>query len=335
MDEILLYKTPNNDIRLEVFIKDETIWLTQKQIADLFGVKVPAISKHIKNIYESGELDEKVVVSKMEITTPHGAMEGKQQKKDVNFYNLDMIISIGYRVNSKQATQFRIWATSVLKEYIIKGFTMDDERLKNPDNPFGKDYFDEQLARIRDIRSSERRFYQKITDIYAQCSADYDPDSQMTKEFYATVQNKMHYAITGQTAAEIVHTRANSQKPNMGLTNWKNSPKGKIRKADVTIAKNYLNEDELDAYNRIVEMYLNFAQMQAKNKKIMYQKDWIDKLNAFLTLNDREILQDSGKVSAQIAKKLAETEFEKYKEQENDKYISDFDKFVERVEKKQ
>jgi len=334
MSEMLLYKTPNNDIRLEVFIRDETIWLTQKQIADLFGVKVPAISKHIKNIYESGELDEKVVVSKMEITTPHGAMEGKQQKKDVNFYNLDMIISIGYRVNSKQATQFRIWATSVLKEYIIKGFAMDDERLKNPDNPFGKDYFDEQLARIRDIRSSERRFYQKITDIYAQCSADYDPDSQMTKEFYATVQNKMHYAITGQTAAEIVHTRADSQKPNMGLTNWKNSPKGKIRKADVTIAKNYLNEDELDAYNRIVEMYLNFAQMQAKNKKIMYQKDWIDKLNAFLTLNDKEILQDSGKVSAQIAKKLAETEFEKYRKWENGTYVSDFDKIVEKLEKK-
>ena len=276
MDEILLYRTPNDDVRLEVLIQDETIWLTQKQIADLFGVKIPAISKHIKNIYESGELDEKVVVSKMEITTQHGAIEGKKQKKEVNFYNLDMIISIGYRVNSKQATQFRIWATSVLKEYIIKGFAMDDERLKNPDNPFGKDYFDEQLARIRDIRSSERRFYQKITDIYAQCSADYDPNSQMTQDFYATVQNKIHYAITGQTAAEIIHARVDSKKPNMGLTNWKNSPKGKIRKADVAVAKNYLSEDELDAYNRIVEMYLNFAEMQAKNKKVMYQKDWIE-----------------------------------------------------------
>jgi hypothetical protein len=212
---------------------------------------------------------------------------------------------------------------------------MDDERLKNPDNPFGKDYFDEQLERIRDIRSSERRFYQKITDIYAQCSADYDPDSQMTKAFYATVQNKMHYAITGQTAAEIIHSRADSQKPNMGLTNWKNSPKGKIRKTDVAIAKNYLDEDELDAYNRIVEMYLNFAEMQAKNKKIMYQKDWIDKLHAFLTLNDREILQDNGKVSAQIAKKLAETEFEKYRERENSTYISDFDRMVKSLEKKQ
>ncbi len=331
MDEILLYKTPNDEVRLEVFIRDETIWLTQKQIADLFGVKVPAISKHIKNIYESGELSSVATLSKMETVQKEGNREVKREKE---FYNLDMIISIGYRVNSIQATQFRIWATSVLKEYIIKGFAMDDARLKNPDNPFGKDYFDEQLERIRDIRSSERRFYQKITDIYAQCSADYDPNSQMTKEFYATVQNKMHYAITGQTAAEIVHSRADSHKPNMGLTNWKNSPKGKIRKADVAIAKNYLNEDELDAYNRIVEMYLNFAEMQAKNKKVMYQKDWIEKLNAFLTLNDREILQDKGKVSATIAKKLAESEFEKYREWENSTYVSDFDKMVEKLGRK-
>ena len=332
MSEILLYKTANDEVKLEVLIQNETLWLTQKQIAELFDVKVPAISKHIKNIFESGELQETSTVSKMEIVR----QEGKREvRREVDFYNLDMIISIGYRVNSKQATNFRIWATQVLREYIIKGFAMDDERLKNPDNPFGKDYFDEQLERIRDIRSSERRFYQKITDIYAQCSADYDPNSQMTKAFYATVQNKMHYAITGQTAAEIIHARADSQKPNMGLTNWKNSPKGKIRKTDVAIAKNYLDEDELDAYNRIVEMYLNFAEMQAKNKKIMYQKDWIDKLHAFLTLNDREILQDNGKVSAQIAKKLAETEFEKYRERENSTYISDFDRMVTSLEKKQ
>ena len=331
MYEILLYRTPNDDIKLEVFIRDETIWLTQKQIAYLFGVRIPAISKHIKNIYESGELSSVATLSKMETVQKEGNREVKRERE---FYNLDMIISIGYRVNSKQATQFRIWATSVLKEYIIKGFAMDDERLKNLDNPFGKDYFDEQLARIRDIRSSERRFYQKITDIYAQCSADYDPDSQMTQEFYATVQNKMHYAITGHTAAEIIHTRADSKKSNMGLTNWKNSPKGKIRKTDVSIAKNYLDIDELDTYNRIVEMYLNFAEMQAKNKNIMYQKDWIDKLHAFLTLNDKEILQDNGKVSAQIAKKLAETEFEKYREQESKAYVSDFDKMVEKLEKK-
>ena len=328
MDEILLYRTPNDDIRLEVFIRDETIWLTQKQIADIFSTTKQNIGQHFKNIFSEGELVEEAVVKDFFTT----ATDGKKYK--TKHYNLDAIISVGYRVNSIQATQFRIWATSVLKEYIIKGFAMDDARLKNPDNPFGKDYFDEQLERIRDIRSSERRFYQKITDIYAQCSADYDPNSQMTKEFYATVQNKMHYAITGQTAAEIIHSRADSHKPNMGLTNWKNSPKGKIRKADVAIAKNYLNEDELDAYNRIVEMYLNFAEMQAKNKKVMYQKDWIEKLNAFLTLNDREILQDKGKVSATIAKKLAESEFEKYREQENSTYVSDFDKMVEKLEKK-
>ncbi len=327
MDEILLYKTPNDDIRLEVFIQDETIWLTQKQMANIFRTTKQNIGQHLKNIFAEGELIEKAVVKDFFTT----AKDGKKYK--TKHYNLDAIISVGYRVNSKQATQFRIWATSVLKEYIIKGFAMDDERLKNPNNPFGKDYFEEQLERIRDIRSSERRFYQKITDIYAQCSADYDPESQMTKDFYATVQNKIHYAITGQTAAEIIHSRADSKKPNMGLTNWKNSPKGKIRKADVTIAKNYLSEEELDAYNRIVEMYLNFAEMQAKNKKIMYQKDWIDKLNAFLTLNDKEILQDKGKESALIAKKLAEDEFEKYREKENSVYMSDFDKMVEKLER--
>ena len=328
MDEILLYKTPNGVVRLEVLLRDETIWLTQKQIADIFSTTKQNIGQHFKNIFSEGELVEEAVVKDFFTT----ATDGKKYK--TKHYNLDAIISVGYRVNSIQATQFRIWATSVLKEYIIKGFAMDDERLKNPDNPFGKDYFDEQLERIRDIRSSERRFYQKITDIYAQCSADYDPNSPMTQEFYATVQNKMHYAITGQTAAEIVHTRADSQKPNMGLTNWKNSPKGKIRKADVAIAKNYLSKDELDTYNRIVEMYLNFAEMQAKNKKVMYQKDWIEKLDAFLTLNDREILRDKGKVHAVIAQKLAETEFEKYREEESRRFVSDFDRMVEKLEKK-
>jgi len=332
MSEILLYKTDNDEIKLEVRIQNETIWLNQKQMASLFGVDSDTISYHLKNIYKTQELLKEATTEKISVVQQEGERE---VKREISFYNLDAIISVGYRVNSKQATNFRIWAMGILKEYIIKGFAMDDERLKNPDNPFGKDYFDEQLERIRDIRSSERRFYQKITDIYAQCSADYDPNSQMTKEFYATVQNKMHHAITGQTAAEIIHTRADSQKPNMGLTNWKNSPKGKIRKSDVTIAKNYLDEEELDAYNRIVEMYLNFAEMQAKNKKIMYQKEWIDKLHAFLTLNNREILQDNGKVNAQIAKKLAETEFEKYREQENSTYISDFDRMVASLERKQ
>ena len=223
--EFLLYTTPNGNVKLEVFIRDETIWLSQNKIADLFGVHRPAISKHLKNIFESGELNEKVVCSILELTTQHGAIAGKMQTKPVKYYNLDAIISVGYRVNSKQATLFRIWATERLKEYIIKGFTMDDERLKNPKNIFGKDYFDEQLARIRDIRSSERRFYQKITDIYAQCSADYDVNSEITQSFFATVQNKLHWAIIKQTAAEIVKTRADSNKPNMGLTNWKNANK--------------------------------------------------------------------------------------------------------------
>jgi len=331
MSEILLYKTDNDEIKLEVRIQNETIWLTQKQIAELFDVKVPAISKHIKNIFESGELQETSTVSKMEIVR----QEGKREvRREVDFYNLDMTISIGYRVNSKQATNFRIWATQVLREYIIKGFAMDDERLKNPDNPFGKDYFDEQLARIRDIRSSERRFYQKITDIYAQCSSDYDPNSSETKEFYATVQNKLHFAITGQTAAEIVSQRADATKPNMGLTNWKNSPKGKIRKSDIAVAKNYLSEEELDTYNRIVEMYLNFAELQAKNKKIMRQKDWIEKLDAFLSINDREILQNSGTVTAKLANTLALKEFEKFKETQEQNYVSDFDTFVAKIEAK-
>lgn len=251
-----MYTTPNGKVKLEIFLRDETIWLTQEKIAQLFGVQRPAITKHLKNIFQSGELDEKVVSSILELTTQHGAIEGKSQTKPVKFYNLDAIISVGYRVNSAQATHFRIWATERLKEYIIKGFTMDDERLKNPGNIFGKDYFEEQLARIRDICSSERRFYQKIIDIYAQCSADYASDSEVTKQFFATVQNKLHWAITRQTASEIVRSRADHEKQNMGLTSWKNAPEGRIRKPDVSIAKNYLNEEELKGLNRIVTMYL-------------------------------------------------------------------------------
>jgi len=230
--EFLLYTTPDGKVKVEIFLKDETIWLTQDRIAELFGVQRPAITKHLKNIFESGELQEEVVSSILEQTTRHGAIEGKTQTRPVKFYNLDAIISVGYRVNSKQATLFRIWATERIKEYIIKGFTMDDERLKNPNRIFGEDYFEEQLARIRDIRSSERRFYQKITDIYAQCSADYSKDAEETKRFFATVQNKLHWAITGQTAAEIIHSRADSQKQNMGLTSWKNSPGSSIRKQE-------------------------------------------------------------------------------------------------------
>ena len=234
--EFLLYTTPDGKVKVEIFLKDETIWLTQDRIAELFGDQRPAITKHLKNIFESGELVENSVSSILE----HTARDGKNYK--TKFYNLDAVISVGYRVNSKRATLFRIWATERLKEYIIKGFTMDDERLKNPTRIFGQDYFEEQLARIRDIRSSERRFYQKITDIYAQCSADYNKDAEETKRFFATVQNKLHWAITQQTAAEIIHCRADSQKQNMGLTSWKNAPECPIRKPDVSVAKNYLNE---------------------------------------------------------------------------------------------
>lgn len=325
--EFLLYKGPDGKVHFEVYLYDETLWLTQKKMAELFDVNVPAINKHLQNIYNEGELQKETTVSKMEIVQKEG---NRNVTRTPEFYNLDAIIAVGYRVNSKRATHFRIWATQVLKEYIIKGFAMDDERLKNPQNVFGKDYFEEQLARIRDIRSSERRFYQKITDIYAQCSADYDVNEQITKDFFATVQNKLHWAITGQTAAEIIHSRVNSSKQNMGLTNWKNSPKGKIRKTDVDIAKNYLNKEELDGLNRIVTMYLDYAENQARKGIVMYMKDWIKKLDAFLQFNDEEILKDKGKVSHEVAKDLAENEFEKYKVIQDKLYESDFDKEVKK-----
>ncbi len=329
--QFLLYKTDKGDIKVDVLLQNETIWMTQQKIAELFEVKIPAISKHLKNIFESGELNEKVVISKMEITTPHGAIADKMQTKLTNFYNLDAIIAVGYRVNSKQATQFRIWATAVLKEYIIKGYTMDVERLKNPQPIFGQDYFKEQLEKIRDIRSSERRFYQQITDIYAECSIDYDYDSEVTKEFFATVQNKLHWAITGQTAAEIIMTRANHEKEKMGLTNWKNSPDGKIRKSDVSIAKNYLSEAELKPLNRIVTMYLDYAEDQAEQGNVLTMKDWSEKLNAFLQFNQKDILQNAGKVTAAIAKEFAENEYEKYKPIQDRLFESDFDKELKKL----
>jgi len=308
--QFLLYKTDKGDIKVDVMLQNETIWLPQIKIAELFEVQRPAITKHLNNIFESGELDEKVVVSILEITTQHGAIADKTQTKPIKFYNLDAIIAVGYRVNSNRATQFRIWATAVLKEFIIKGYTMDVERLKNPQPIFGQDYFKEQLEKIRDIRSSERRFYQQITDIYAECSIDYDYDSEITKEFFATVQNKLHWAITKQTAAEIIVSRANHEKEKMGLTNWKNSPDGKIRKSDVSIAKNYLTADELKPLNRIVSMYLDYAEDQAEQGIAMTMKDWAEKLNAFLQFNQKDILQNAGKVTAAIAKEFAENEYE-------------------------
>ncbi|PIR46502.1 MAG: cell filamentation protein Fic [Candidatus Vogelbacteria bacterium CG10_big_fil_rev_8_21_14_0_10_45_14] len=324
--EFLLYTTPNGKVMVEIFLRDENIWLTQDKIATLFGVQRPAITKHLKNIFESGELDEKVVSSILEHTTAHGALEGKTQTQSVKFYNLDAILSVGYRVNSSQATQFRIWATERLKEYIIKGYTMNDEKLKDPHNIFGKDYFEEQLARIRAIRASERRLYQKITDIYAQCSADYSPDEEITKQFFATVQNKLHFAITGKTAAEIISERVNSAKENMGLTVWKNSPKGAIREMDVVVAKNYLQEKELDQLSRIVTMYLDYAEMQASKGVAMYMKDWVEKLDAFLRFNEKEILEDKGKVSHEVAEALALKEYDKYRVTQDRNYISDFDR---------
>lgn len=329
--EFLLYTTPNGKVKVEIFLRDENIWLTQARIADLFGVERSVVTKHLQNVYDEGELNKGATCAKIaQVQT-----EGKRQvARSVEFYNLDVILSVGYRVNSKQATLFRIWATERLKEYIIKGFTMDDERLKNPNNIFGKDYFEEQLARIRDIRSSERRFYQKITDIYSQCSADYEKDGEETKLFFATVQNKLHWAISRQTAAEIIHSRADSNKQNMGLTSWKNSPKGRIRKSDVAIAKNYLDEKELNILNRIVSMYLDYAEMQANNRVVMYMKDWIEKLDVFLKFNGKEILDNPGKVSAEIARAVAEAEFDKYSVIQDRLYESDFDKEIKKIARK-
>ena len=326
--KLLLYTTPNGKVKVEIFLHDETVWLTQSKIAELFDVDRSVVTKHLQNIFREGELDKNLTCAKIAQVQTEGQ---RQVTRNVVFYNLDAIISVGYRVNSRQATHFRIWATQVLKEYIIKGFAMDDQRLKNPDNIFGKDYFEEQLARIRDIRSSERRFYQKITDIYAQCSADYDPNEEITKRFFATVQNKLHFAITGQTAAEIIYNRVNSEKPHLGLTSWKNSPKGAIRDIDVIIAKNYLNEKELDGLNRIVTMYLDYAEMQTKKGVVMHMKDWIKKLDAFLRFNEKEILHTSGKISHEVAVALAESEYEKYRVVQDRMLESDFDREVKEL----
>ena len=326
--EFLLYKSPNGDIKVDVLLSNDTIWMPQKKIADLFSVNVPAISKHLGNIFHCGELDQKVVVSILEIPTRHGAIKDKTQLNRVKYYNLDAIIAVGYRVNSKRATQFRIWATKILTEFIKKGYTMDVERLKNPKSVFGKDYFEEQLEKIRDIRSSERRLYQKITDIYAECSIDYEFDSGITREFFATVQNKLHWAITQKTAAEIIVSRADHKKDKMGLTNWKNSPGGKIRKSDVVIAKNYLTEEELKPLNRIVSMYLDYAEHQAAKGITMTMQDWVLKLDAFLQFNQEDILHDAGEVTAEIAKSFAEGEYLEYKKLQDRLYESDFDRVV-------
>lgn len=320
--DFLVYKDGNNNIKVSVMLINNDLWLTQDLIAELFGTARSTITEHINNILSEGELVKETSVGISDISSG-----GRKPK----IYNLDMIIAVGYRVNSKKATNFRIWATKVLKEYMIKGVVMDDERLKNPNYIFGEDYFDEILERIKNIRSSERRFYQKITDIYSQCSIDYDKNSNVTKEFFKTVQNKLHYSITGNTAAEIIYNRVDSKKENMGLTNWKNYPDGPIYKYDVDVAKNYLNEKELKDLNRIVSMYLDYAEMQAENHNAMTMDDWINKLNAFLKFNGREILHGAGKISHEVAKELAYKEYDKFKVIQDKRYVSDFDEFINNI----
>ncbi len=321
--QIIIYQTENGQTKLEVRLENETVWLTQKLMAELFQTTVPNINIHLKNIFEEGELDARATIKDFLIVRLEG---NREVNRNIEYYNLDAIISVGYRIKSNVATKFRQWATQHIKEYIVKGFVLDDERLKNPDLPF--DYFEELERRIQEIRTSEKRFYQKITDIYA-TSVDYDPTLDTSILFFQTVQNKMHWAITGKTAAEIVSERANSNKPNMGLTSWRGT---KPRKQDVGIAKNYLNEEELSALNNLVEQYLIFAQGQAMRRIPMYMNNWIEKLHGFLSLNDREILNHAGKISHQLAMEMAEKEYDKYNQQQVNTKESDFDKAIKNIE---
>ena len=330
--EFLIYNSVEGDVSVNAVIKDETIWLTQKAMAQLFDVQTPAISKHLKSIFEEGELDEKVVISKMEITTQHGAIADKTQTHTVNFYNLDAIISVGYRVNSRRATQFRIWATSVLKEYMTKGFVLDDERLKQGRTAFGKDYFRELLERVRSIRASERRIWQQVTDIFAECSIDYDRDATITKEFYAMVQNKFHYAITGQTAAEIVYNRADHTKDHMGLTTWKNAPDGRVLKSDVSTAKNYLDAKQIRQLERTVTGYFDYIEDLIERENTFTMEQFAASINEFLSFRRYDILPDKGKVSAKQARQKAEAEYQLFNPTQ--KITSDFDKALKRMEEK-
>jgi hypothetical protein len=328
MSEIILYTTPDGVAKVEVAYEEETFWLNQKQMAELFGVTIPTINEHLRSIFVTGELSEESVVRNFRIT----AADGKSY--DTKHYALDAIIAVGYRVNSKQATQFRIWATNTLKEFVIKGFVLDDERLKL-NSRFGKDYFDELLERIREIRASERRFYLKITDLYEQASIDYDPKAEITLTFFATVQNKLHWAVTGQTAAEIIAERADAKKPSMGLTTWKNAPEGKILKGDVSIAKNYLIEKEIKELERIVTMYLDYAQDRAARQIPMKMAEWVERLDAFLQFNEREVLTHPGKVSAVVAKRLAEEQYEQFRVKQDLAFESDFEREVKRIKRGQ
>lgn len=327
--EILLYQNGAEKEVVNVVFHDENFWLTQKDMAELFGVKVPAISKHLKNIFLDEELDESMVVSKMEITTPHGAIEGKTQTNEANFYNLDAIIAVGYRVNSKKATRFRQWATKTLKEYIQKGFVLNDEMMKNG-RPFGRDYFDELLERIREIRASERRAYQKIADVFEQCSYDYDKNSETTKAFYAFVQNKLHYAVTGKTAAELLSQRATLDSPTMGLTTWKGAPDGKILKSDTLVAKNYLNQKELSRLNRLVTMFIDYAELMAEDEQLMSMQDWLKETDRFLTNNRRQVLDGKGHISREAAVKKVSGIYEEFRKRQDADYISEFDRQTEK-----
>lgn len=325
----LMYKAAQEDITVRAVIKDESIWLTQKAMAELFGVQPPAISKHLRNIFAEGELKEEMVISKMEITTNYDSKLGKTQNTVVNFYNLDAIISVGYRVNSHRATRFRIWATNVLREYMIKGFAMDDERLKQGETAFGKDYFRELLERVRSIRASERRIWQQITDIFAECSVDYDKNAAITHAFYAMVQNKFHYAITGQTAAEIVYNSADRNKEHMGLTTWKNAPEGRILKSDVSIAKNYLNEKQIRQLERTVSGYFDYIEDLIERENSFTMQEFSDSINAFLAFRKYDILPDKGRISATAARQKAEEEYDEFNKMQ--RITSDFDREVQKL----
>ncbi len=320
--EILLYSNGSDKEYVSVVFKDETFWLTQKAMAELFDVNVPAVSKHLQNIYEEQELSRDATISKMETVRQEGERQGK---RTVDFYNLDAIIAVGYRVNSKKATRFRQWATKTLKEYIQKGFVLNDEMMKNG-RPFGKDYFDELLERIREIRASERRAYQKIADVFEQCSYDYDKNSETTKAFYAFVQNKLHYAVTGMTAAELISERATLDSPTMGLTTWKGAPDGKILKSDTLVAKNYLNEKELAHLNRLVTMFIDYAELMAEDEQLMSMQDWLDETDRFLTNNRRKVLNSKGHISREAAAKKVGAIYEEFRKKQDAEYISEFDR---------
>lgn len=319
--KVVLYHTDDGKVTVDVLFARDNFWLTQKAMAELFGVNVPGVNKHLKNIYASGELMPEATVSKMEIVRTEGSRSVARQ---MEYYNLDAVIAVGYRVNSFQATQFRIWATNTLREFMVKGYLLNDDLLKNG-RAFGQDYFDELLERIREIRASERRAYQKIADVFEQCSSDYRSNSEETKLFYQIVQNQMHFAITGQTAAEIVHDRADCEKPFMGLTTWKNSPKGKVLKGDVTIAKNYLNEKEVDRLNRLVVMFIDNAEFHALNRQVRTMQDWLKQVKRFMEFNEQEVLEHAGRISHEMAVAKAHAEYDKFRVKQDRDYLSDFD----------